>query len=246
MRVGALKRIQAERLDTKRQRMVFSRYLPSPRDTVYVGLAGGSDPASMAIRHAQSFLRFDRRPSYFSEVFLLTGKGNGIVGCPVVGADPTKPETQGIIQARARRYEDPEEWPNRAVIGFTFLPVPQGTAPADRVARVFKAVAEPKAIRERYDLWDMLAGWQSFLFTPNRRPNPLVDRFPHPGAAFVRWALGMAGIEGAPGALDEFDAPEHFWAAANYWYRQYADPSVGVRLSLVRDVRDKAGTVSLP
>jgi hypothetical protein len=56
----------------------------------------------------------------------------------------------------------------------------------------------------------------------------------------------MAGIEGAPGALDELDAPEHLWAAANYWYDAYSDASVGVTVSLVRDITDPAGTVTLP
>jgi len=244
MRIGGKQRLDAVELEGTKRGLDFKSAITSPADTIYVGLAGGSDPASIAVRHAQSFLRFDRRPSYFSHVFLFTGQGDGILECRVVGADPTRPETLGIARDRARRYASDEDWPNKAVIGFTFLPSRGGQAPAERQAKVLAAAKDSKAVRERYDLWKMVAGWQPYLFEPNRTANPLAERMPHPGAAYVRWALSAAGVEAAPSALDEFDAPEHFWASAYYWHRQYADPSVGVNVTLVRDIRDKAGAVS--
>lgn len=246
MRVGASKRIKAVSLETKKEKLDFAARLDSPEDTLYVGLVGGSDPASMSVRWAQSFLRFDRRPSYFSTMFIFTGRGDAILECRLVGADPSTPETQGIVRDRARRYQSAEAWPNKALIGFKFSEIEGGIAPRARLRAVIDAARNEKAIRERYDLWKMIASWQPYLFEPHQTPNPLVERSPHPGAAYVRWALGMAGVEGAPGALDEFDAPEHFWAAANYWYETYADPSVGVSLSLVRDIADPAGKVSVP
>ena len=242
MRFGGTERIEAVRLEKKREPLDFAALITDPGNTVYVGLVGGSDPASMNVRLAQSFLRFDRRPSYFSHVFLFTGRGDAMLECRLVGADPAKPETQGVVRDRARRYRDEKAWPNKALIGFTFQETEGGRTPAERVRRVLDAAREPKAVRERYDLWQMIATWQPYLF---EYPNPLVERSPHPGAAYVRWALGMAGIEGAPGALDEFDAPEHFWAAANYWYESYADASVGVKVTLVRDIGDPAGCVTV-
>ena len=245
MRLGASKRIKAVRLEEKREVLDFAARIVSPADTIYVGLVGGRDPASMTVRLAQSFLRFDRRPSYFSHVFLFTGRGDAILECRLVGADPSRPETQGVVRDRARRYQDAEDWPNKALIGFTFREVKGGDAPSKRVKSVLDAATDSRKIRERYDVWSMIAAWQPYLFEPHRHANPLVERSPHPGAAFVRWALGMAGIEGSPGALDELDAPEHLWAAANYWYEAYAK-SVAVTVSLVRDITDQAGTVSLP
>jgi hypothetical protein len=151
-----------------------------------------------------------------------------------------------VLRDRARRYQDAAKWPNKALIGFTFRENKGDQSPAKRVKAVLEAATDPRKIRERYDVWSMIAAWQSYLFEPHRHANPLVERSPHPGAAYVRWALGMAGIEGAPGALDELDAPEHLWAAANYWYDAYSDASVGVTVSLVRDITDPAGTVTLP
>jgi hypothetical protein len=245
MRFGGNERIAAVSLEKKKEELDFAARLESPEDTVYVGLVGGTDPASISVRWAQSFLRFDRRPSYFSNVFMFTGRGDAILECRVVGADPTRPETQGIVRDRARRYRDAEAWPNKALIGFKFLATEGGLAPQARLRAVLDAARNEKAIRERYDLWKMIASWQPYLFEPHRTANPLVEKAPHPGAAYVRWALGMAGVEAAPGALDEFDAPEHFWAAANYWYDSYEQPSVGVSLSLVRDIRDPSARVSL-
>ena len=246
MRVGAIKRIEAVELKPTEKVFDFASLITRPKEAIYVGLVGGCDPASVAVRQAQSFLRFDRRPSYFSHVFLFAGRGDALLECRLVGADPSRPENGGIWRDRARRYADPKDYPNKAVIEFGFTPAPNGLTAEERVSKVLKAARDPRLVRERYDLWEMVAGWQQYLFEPVRTPNPLAERLPHPGAAYVRWALGMAGIEAAPGALDEFDAPEHFWAAANYWYRQYADKSVGVKLTLVRQIADKACTVRLP
>jgi hypothetical protein len=245
MRFGASKRITAVSLEKKKEELDFAARLESPEDTLYVGLVGGTDPASIAVRWSQSFLRFDRRPSYFSNIFIFTGNSDSILECRVAGADPTHPETQGIVRDRARRYRDPKAWPNKALIGFRFVETEGGVAPRARLRSVLEAARNEKAIRERYDLWKMIASWQPYLFEPQRTPNPLVERSPHPGAAYVRWALGTAGVEGAPSALDEFDAPEHFWAAANYWYQSYEQPSVGARVSLVRDIRDPSASITV-
>lgn len=246
MRVGSKQKIQAQTFEDRKGEFEFAKLIPHPENTVYVGLVGGSDPASMAVRRAQSFLRFDRRPSYFSTVFLFTGKDDQILEARLIDADPKRPETGGIVEDTAGRYRSRKAYPNAAVVGVTFQQVKDGTPPQDRVAKVLDAARDEKAIRARYDLWQMVAQWQPYLFEPERTPNPLSGGAPHPGAAFVRWALGMAGVEGAPGALDEFDAPEHFWAAANYWYEQYAQPSVAVDISLARCITDPAGKVALP
>ena len=113
MRIGASKRIAAVSLEKKREELDFATRLESPEDTLYIGLVGGTDPASISVRYAQSFLRFDRRPSYFSNIFIFTGRGDAILECRLVGADPTRPETQGIMRDRARRYRDSKAWPKR-------------------------------------------------------------------------------------------------------------------------------------
>ncbi len=216
----------------------FRAILTDTDRTVYVGLVGGSDPASKALRWAQSFLRFDRLPSWFSHAFLFTGAGDGIIECRLVDADARRPENGGVWEARASRYSDPQEYPNVAVIGFQLQAIEGGVKPADRVKGVIRAARDHKGIRARYDLWAMVAAWQSFLFDPTRTHNPLAERLAHPGALLVRYALNEAGIESAPGAQDEYDAPEHIWAAAKWWQKAYEQPSVGARLSIVRCIRD--------
>lgn len=245
MRVGGQKKISAREIRSTGTTFDYKALVTRPKDTVYVGMVGGNDPASMAVRHAQSFLRFDRRPAYFSHLFFFTGKGDEILECRLVDADPGKPENGGLFKSRASRYADLRAFPNVAVISLTFEAVQGGTDPTRRVRNVLDAARDWKGVRGRYDLWAMIAGWQPYLFDPARTPNPLAAQYPHPGAAYLRWALSTAGVESSPGAMDEFDAPEHFWAAANYWYKQYAEKSVGVRLELVRRIGDAAGTVRL-
>lgn len=251
MRIGDEQKIQARFVGSKSTKgLSYAEYVTKAATSLHVGLAGANDPAAIAVRRAQSFLRFDRRPSYFSEIFLLTGNGDEIIYCPLVGADCRKPEGLGIVIGNTSAFADAEQWPNQAIVSFTFPPPKkkdkQAIQPADRVARALKAARDPKAARERYDLWAMTAAWQRYLFEPVRTPNPLMGDTPHPGAAFIRWVLSLAGVETSPSALDELDAPEHLWASANYWYRSYETPEIAAEVSLVRDIRDPAGTVSLP
>ena len=89
----------------------------------------------------------------------------------------------------------------------------------------------------------MIAGWQEFLFEPDRTPNPLAGELAHPGTVFVRWALEAGGIETAPSALDQYDAPEHVWAAALWWGESYADESVGVEVSVRKHITDEVCAV---
>lgn len=247
MRASSGKRQKPKSIARAKQRLNFTRYLTRTDETIYVGLVGGSDPASIALRRAQGFLRFDRRPSYFSHAFLFTGRDDQVLECRVVDADPMVPEEGGVYKGSANeRYGDVRAFPNAAIVGYRFLATDGGESPNRRVKRVLDAARNTVAIRERYDLWEMVAGWQRFLFEPDRTANPLAGELPHPGAAFVRWALEAGGIEAAPSALNQFDAPEHIWAAALWWTESYADRSVGVDVQVQRHIRDEVCAVVGP
>ena len=49
-------------------------------------------------------------------------------------------------------------------------------------------------------------------------------------------ALEAGSVQTAPSALDQYDAPEHIWAAALWWGESYSDESVAVEVSVRRHI----------
>lgn len=226
------------------------RRLIKPRDhTVYIGLVGGCDPASAAVRHAQAFLRFDRRPGYFSEVFVFLEPGRNfahgetnVICAPIVGADPTRPERLGLVRGNDRDFGDVHRYPNVGVISVTL----QQDA-RERTARFRRAVEKPEfrkdfqrsaGVADVRRLWNLVAAWQPYLFEPDRVPNPLHEGVSHPGTLLARWLLQEVGVEGAPGATEDADAPEHLWAFAQWWNEAMRDESVGATVRYYKHITD--------
>ena len=202
-------------------------------ETVHVGLVGGSDLASIAVRQAQSILRFDKRPAYFSHAFIFSGYGRSIWECPVVNADPRQPEKNGVRKASADDYADQKKYPNRALISFRF------DSKATRKTEILNRAKSPNKSVERVDLWSLVTDWQPHIFDSQRHGNPLIHGLSHPGAMFVHWALAAGGIDVTLGAVDPLHAPEHIWAAANWWSERYAGEDFGVTITIHEMVNQK-------
>jgi hypothetical protein len=75
--------------------------------------------------------------------------------------------------------------------------------------------------------------WRAFVTLPESMPHPLLNRMPHPGAAFVSMAYEAAEITLVPGATDMQHCPELLWANAKYWR-----DAVGANVEITRLVRD--------
>jgi hypothetical protein len=203
------------------------------RDTVHVGLVGGSDLGSVSVRQAQSVLRFDRRPSYFSHAFIFTGRGGTVWECPLVGANPAHPDNNGVRKADADDYADPRPYPNRAHISFKFK------SRKGRRMEVLRRARNPNASVERIDLWSLVTDWQPYVFDPQRYSNPLLEGLSHPAALFVHWALEAGGIDVSLGASEPLYTPEHIWAAANWWSEAYASDDFGVEITIRQKIGQK-------
>ncbi len=216
-----------------RRRFGLRRLIKNPDNTIYIGLAGACDPASVAVRHAQTFMRFDRRPSYFSDVFVFTGREDEVILAPIVGADPSRPESLGIIRASCDDFAVVRRHPNIALIAVTLE-----VNASERMKRFYRAVRQPAVIAEDRRLWSLVADWQPYVFQPDRVTNPLHEGVSHPGTVLARWLLAEAGVEGAPGATEDADAPEHLWAFAKWWGEAMKDEAVSATVKHHRNITD--------
>jgi hypothetical protein len=178
-----------------------------------IGLVGSSDLPGVALRRAQSILRWDRRPSLWSHAFLLTGRGElrEVALYSRAGHFP-EPADNAITPATLAHYAGD---PNIAL-----LAVKMDEDEAKRVTA--RATETPNLERLRYDLFETLGFWQAFLWTRGT-PNPLEQGVPNHSSAMVEYCFEEIQLDLTPGANDRNSAPEHLWNGARWWSEAFGE-----------------------
>jgi hypothetical protein len=174
-------------------------------------LLGGSSVTHFRIRVAQSQLRSDLLPSYWSLVGLLED-GHTFLSVPLDlrTAGSEIPSTNGVQTCQLEDYDDPQRFPNIAVLRFTNDPAP-----------IRENVERIKAQRSVIDLPNLMLPWLGYIWGAGRSGNPLLEGHGLPSAAFVETAYGIAGIELTPGLSSAASCPEAMWQTAKWWRHFY-------------------------
>jgi hypothetical protein len=175
-----------------------------------IGLVGSSDLPGVALRRAQSILRWDRRPSLWSHAFLLTGANElrEVALHSRAGHFP-EPADNAITAATLEHYGDKRRDPNLALLSVRLT--------ADEAKAVTaRATETPNLERLRYDLFETLGFWQAYLWTRGT-PNPLEQGVPNHSSALIEYCFEEIQLDLTPGANDRNSAPEHLWNGARWW-----------------------------
>jgi len=174
-------------------------------------LLGGSSLASFRIRVAQSVMRRDLFPSYWSHCGILLGKGLFATVPLGPGRDISAvPPRNGVEMSKLADYDDPKRYPNVAVIRF-----------ARRHDDVGQHIERLKDDRSIVDLPAMMLRWLGFVWGVGGAPNPLNDGVGLPSAAFVETVFAMVGCELTPGLSSRSSCPEAIWQSAKWWRAFY-------------------------
>jgi hypothetical protein len=173
-------------------------------------LLGGASLVDFRLRFAQSALRNDLSPSYWSLCGLIDADGQ-IRTVPFefdVVADV--PRANGVRLVSIVDFDDPTVWPNIAVLRFTENP--------DIVAAHADLVAQRRTI---VDLPTLLVAWLAYAWSADQGENPLQYSKGIPSAAFVEAAHSLAGVELTPGLSSSASCPEAIWQAVKWWHEYY-------------------------
>ncbi len=184
-------------------------------------LVGGTDTASIAVRHAQAATRLDRRTSPWSHAALIVAWDHDDVGASIgleVTLDPETrieqvPERNGVTPFRLGRYLDEARYPNVAISFATF----EEDDPAERVARLRAALANPNLDRLRFPFWEQLGAWSRLAYAPAGSTNPLLENVPMPAASFCEYVYDAAGVDLTPGATGNYSSPDVLYATMKHW-----------------------------
>jgi hypothetical protein len=175
-----------------------------------VVLLGGTSLLDFRVRVAQSQLRGDITPSYWSLCGLLSLDGT-LRTVPLQPADVSAvPSTNGVRAMSLSDFDDPAAWPNVAVVRF-----------AANTGSVLDQARKVERRRSVIDLTELLIAWLGYGWAAGTAENPLLHSKGVPSAAYVETAHALAGIELTPGLSSASSCPEAMWQAAKWWRDYY-------------------------
>lgn len=182
-------------------------------------MVGGKGPLEFRLRAAQSHVRHDLLPSYWSHVMLLDKPAKNLADTPVyeISLNPSAgfgfpPPTNGVQIGRLGHYQKAEEYPNICILH----------APVDPAA-VKQALHRFQMQRAVLDAVDLTVRWVAYAWGVANSPNPLLASQGMPSAAMIEVVLGAAGFDLTPGLESRASCPEAIWQAAKWWHIYYEE-----------------------
>lgn len=205
-----------------------------PADTgawTCITLLGGSDTLSFRLRVAQSHMRSDMLPSYWSEAAILV-RADPIsmadahalhVPLPPSEASGFAPSYNGVVKDPFGYFDDALRFPNIALIA---IPVPQ--------QRVVERVDSFRRARSTLDALEHLLRWLAFAWGVAKTGNPLHENYGIPSSCMLETVFAAEDFDLTPGLESRASCPEAVWSAALYWQEYFAQTGVDGRVPFGR------------
>lgn len=223
-----------------------------------IGLVGSRDLPGICLRRAQSVLRHDQRPSFWSHAFVITSPWDGkrpiksltIAEVPFFARNGEfhEPANNAVIRSTTLgHYLNREQDPNVALFAVT-RPQGEQAAPlgADELATLAAGVRDPNIDRDRFDFWQGLGVWQQYFWSAEQLPNPVLSGNPVPATAFIEMLFEQIGVDLTPAASERNSAPEHLWTYMRWWLQPEVQNSRGTGGPIVKGcyvIRDEGASV---
>lgn len=209
--------IEAQRKASENNIQWLARNMPPGDNQSILVMVGGKTQTSFRLRIAQSHVRHDLLPSYWSHVMLLGKSAKNLGSTKVYEISLEPPQgfgyptpNNGVQEGRLGRYDDAGEYPNVAVIA---VPV--------TLKEILSALDRFKMQRAILDAVDLMVRWLAFAWGVSRSGNPLLDGAGIPSAGMLEIAIGAAGFDLTPGLESRSSCPEAIWQAAKWWHEYY-------------------------
>ena len=200
--------------------------------TAGVVLFGGSSLAAFRLRVAQSHVRADFKPSFWSQAGILDGNRVWTVPLEAIGAAERVVEHNGVVALSWKAFDDPAAYPNVAVLQFVAPPTDSNV----------KAVRADRGI---VDLPTLMVRWLGYLWGADQSSNPLLAGAGIPSAAFVESVFRLGHVDLTPGLAPGSSCPEAIWQSAKWWRQFYADTAGTPGPAARGDVTGPRGTYVL-
>jgi hypothetical protein len=194
----------------------------SPEAWTYIALLGGSDTVSFRLRVAQSHLRRDMLPSYWSDALLIELKRASYGGARATHVPLSQPSgtafpsrQNGVVSRPLSDFDNAKSFPNIALIS---LPISE--------AEIVKRVEDFKRARSTLDALEHVLRWLAFAWGVARTANPLHENYGIPSACMLETVFAAANFDLTPGLESRASCPEAIWSAAKFWH-EYFEKTIG-------------------
>lgn len=183
-------------------------------------LVGGAALVDFRIRVAQSHVRNDLKPSFWSHAaVLLPGDTPRLFHVDFEAAMPASevPAVNAISEVGLDRFDDRRRFPNLALLRF----------PGVEAATLREGIDVLRLSRLSEDLVSPLVRWLGYVWGVDAAASPLAAGVPLPSAQFVDAAFSYARVDIVPGLSSRAACPEAIWQAALWWTGYYAGDNAG-------------------
>jgi hypothetical protein len=213
-------------------------------------LIGGSGLTDFRLRVAQSQVRMDLLPSFWSHVAIIRSReANGSQNYKLyeVSLEPAHgfgvvPRNNAVQEGLSSYYDDVSRYPNIAWLRFpvspavldtdtTLDPAKKKTAGKTRGAKrsstgtlveaIDRNVDQFRKRRSMLDIAGMVTEWLGFAWGAADKGNPITKNIGIPSAVFAESVFAMLGVELTPGLATQSSCPEAIWQSATWWHEFY-------------------------
>lgn len=211
---------QSDRQDGETNLQWVERHYPQGSDRTVLLLIGGADLISVRLRIAQSQMRRDLLPSYWSHVAILQSPSRSFRNTRLheIRLDPPNgfghPAKENAIQTgRLSAYDDAETYPNIAILKLDVA-----------LSQVELQLEQMRTMRHVVSGVDGLVAWLPYVWGATRAANPLLEDIGIPSAVMAEYALSGAGLDISPGLASRASCPEAIWQTMRWWHEYPGAP----------------------
>lgn len=198
----------------------FARCGVEPGDLI---LLGGVNLTHFRLRVAQSDIRHDLLPSYWSHVVLVESAAGAAdwraweVSLEARDDVHLVPGNNGVRSMALSAYDNPDSYPNIARLRVP----PKASAAADGEATLADHVTKFRRERLSVNIPALMMEWYGWVWGVPEKCNPLGRAAGIPSAVFVESVYALMGIELTPGLASQSSCPEAIWQSARWWHEFY-------------------------
>ncbi|HRB97130.1 MAG TPA: hypothetical protein PKY67_05390 [Nitrosomonas sp.] len=181
----------------------------------YILLLGSMSIEAFRIRVAQSHLRADMLPSYWSDCGFLLIDGNQFDNptffhLPLLqpSNNAYAPMRNGLIELKLNDLLK-DSWKIFPNIALLAIPVAQ-----DDIVEALKKFRESHIA---YDAVENIIPWLAYVWGVGDAANPLRQQIGLPSAMLLNQLYGSCNFDLSPNVNNNLSTPEVFWSAVKYW-----------------------------
>jgi hypothetical protein len=197
------------------QRALAQMRAAGPAEWTCLALLGGVDTMAFHLRVAQSHLRGDLLPSYWSEALLiLRGDNSALQGARAVhvpllqpGDAAYPPLVNGVVEQDLSFADDPRRYPNVALVA---VPVAQ--------EKIEHRLHRFRHARSTLDGLEHVLRWLAFAWSVAHTGNPLHENYGLPSACMLETLFAAEDFDLTPGLESRASCPEAIWSSAKHWH----------------------------